>query len=124
FLDSASLNPIAYLFPGSPTDRCANLGISRVPNICPSGTFAYLPNDYRDARWDTSSVVKLQYQKNFGSSAYARLFGYTFYSNTNRSGASRRGIGSGYGATNYDYEVDSHTRGLQLDIGDQINSTN
>ena len=53
-----------------------------------------------------------------------RVFGYTFYSNTNRSGASRRGIGSGYGALNYDYEVDGHTRGVQADFGDQISSTN
>ncbi|MBV8372779.1 MAG: TonB-dependent receptor, partial [Candidatus Eremiobacteraeota bacterium] len=122
FLAPANVQPIAYLFPGSPTDRCAN--VSGVPNACPDGTFAALPNDYRDARWDTASIVKLQYQKNFGSNAYVRLFGYTFYSNTNRSGAARRGIGSGYGATNYDYEVDGHTRGLQMDIGDQINSTN
>ncbi len=62
--------------------------------------------------------------ENFGSNAYLRVFGYTFYSNTNRSGATRRGIGSGFGATNYDYEVDGHTRGLQADFGDQINSTN
>ncbi|MGA8532602.1 MAG: TonB-dependent receptor [Candidatus Tumulicola sp.] len=122
FLAPANAAPIAYLFPGSPTNRCAN--VSGVPNACPDGTYALLPNDYRDARWDTASIFKLQYQKNFGSSAYLRLFGYTFYSNTNRSGASRRGIGSGYGVENYDYEVDGHTRGLQMDFGDQINSTN
>ncbi|HEU5479884.1 MAG TPA: Plug domain-containing protein, partial [Candidatus Tumulicola sp.] len=122
FLAPANVQPIAYLFPGSPTDRCAN--VSGVPGACPSGTYALLPNDYRDARWDSANIFKLQYQKNFGSSAYLRLFGYTFYSNTNRSGASRRGIGSGYGVENYDYEVDGHTRGLQLDFGDQINSAN
>lgn len=122
FLAPADVQKIAYLFPGSPTDRCAN--VTGVPNACPAGTYATLPNDYRDARWDLASIVKLQYQKNFGSNAYLRLFGYTFYSNTNRSGATRRGIGSGYGATNYDYEVDGHTRGLQMDFGDQINSTN
>ncbi len=122
FLAPANAQPIAYRFPGSPTDRCAN--VSGVPGACPDGTYALLPNDYRDARWDTASIVKLQYQKNFGSNAYLRLFGYTFYSNTNRSGASRRGIGSGYGVQNYDYEVDGHTRGLQLDFGDQIDSAN
>ncbi|HEY1429825.1 MAG TPA: TonB-dependent receptor, partial [Candidatus Tumulicola sp.] len=122
FLAPSSTQQIAYLFPGSPTDRCAN--VSGVPNACPSGTYALLPNDYRDARWDTANIFKLQYQKNFGSNAYLRLFGYTFYSNTNRSGASRRGIGSGYGAQNYDYEVDGHTRGLQADFGDQINAQN
>ena len=39
-------------------------------------------------------------------------------------GATRRGIGSGYGATNFDYEVDGHTHGFQADFGDQINSAN
>jgi hypothetical protein len=122
FLAPANAQPIAYLFPGSPTNRCAN--VRNVPTSCADGTVAPLPNDYRDARWDTASIFKLQYQKNFGSNAYLRVFGYTFYSNTNRSGASRRGIGSGYGVLNYDYEVDGHTRGLQADFGDQLNSTN
>ncbi len=122
FLSPANVQPIAYLFPGSPRNRCAN--VSGVPGACPDGTYALLPNDYRDGRWDTANIFKLQYQKNFGSSAYLRVFGYTFYSNTNRSGASRRGIGSGYGALNYDYEVDGHTRGVQADFGDQLSSTN
>jgi hypothetical protein len=122
FLSPADVTPIAYLFPGSPRDRCAN--VSGTASSCPSGTYALLPDNYRDGRWDSANIFKLQYQKNFGSNAYLRVFGYTFYSNTNRSGASRRGIGSGYGAVNYDYEVDGHTRGLQADFGDQINSTN
>jgi hypothetical protein len=124
FLAPAKTQQIAYLFPGSPTDRCAN--VSGVPNACniADGDYALLPNNYRDGRWDTANIFKLQYQKNFGSNAYLRVFGYSFYSDTNRSGASRRGIGSGYGATNYDYEVDGHTRGIQADLGDQINATN
>ncbi len=118
-----STKKIAYLFPGSPTNRCAN--IAAIPGAsCAPGQEVPLPDDYRDGRWDTASIVKLQYQKNFGSNAYLRVFGYTFYSNTNRSGATRRGIGSGYGAQNFDYEVDGHTRGLQADFADQINSTN
>ncbi len=115
FLAPATTPKTAYLFPGSPTPRCAN-----VPDLgsasCPQDAQAALPDDYRDGRWDTASIVKLQYQKNFGSNAYLRVFGYTFYSNTNRSGATRRGIGSGFGATNYDYEVDGHTRGLQCGL--------
>jgi hypothetical protein len=122
FLGPASIQPIAYPFPGSPGGRCYNTadytGIYP-PGSCASGHSA-LPPDYRDARWDQASIAKLQYQKNIGSKAYVRLFGYTFYSNTNRSGATRRGIGSGFGATNYDYEVDSHTRGLQLQFADQL----
>ncbi|HTA38986.1 MAG TPA: TonB-dependent receptor, partial [Candidatus Acidoferrales bacterium] len=124
FLANAwTTHKIAYFFPGSPTNRCAN--ISLIPGVsCKPGDLVALPNDYRDGRWDTASIVKLQYQKNFGSNAYLRVFGYTFYSNTNRSGATRRGIGSGFGAQNYDYEVDGHTHGFQADFGDQINSAN
>lgn len=117
--DSAKVIP--YYFPGSPTQRCANVS-TYVPGACHDQTFAPLPSDYRDARWDTASIFKAQYQKNIGSNAYIRLFGYTFYSNTNRSGASRRGIGSGFGATNYDYEVNSHTRGAELQFGDQLSA--
>ncbi len=123
FLSPADLTPIPYLFPGSPSGRCANVDLA-IPGACPGDDPALLPPDYRDARWDTASILKLQYQKNLGSSAYVRLFGYSFYSDTNRSGASRRGIGSGFGVVNYDYEVDSHTRGGELQFGDQINDKN
>ncbi len=122
FLAPATTQPIAYLFPGSPTNRCNNAiapfvnHAPAVPNACAAGDYAALPPDYRDGRWDQASIVKLQYQKNIGSSAYLRLFGYTFYSNTNRSGAARRGIGSGFSGTNYDYEVDAHTRGGQTAV--------
>ncbi|MBV9971971.1 MAG: TonB-dependent receptor [Candidatus Eremiobacteraeota bacterium] len=131
FLAPAGGTPIIpYYFPGSPTQRCANQSLDFTNPLggpfCAvdangNEAFSPLPNDYRDGRWDTASVAKLQYQHNIGSNAYLRLLGYTFYSNTNRSGASRRGIGSGFGATNYDYEVDSHTRGAELQFADQLN---
>ncbi len=123
FFAPATVQPVAYPFPGSPGGRCYNTSIP-VPNSCATG-YSALPPDYRDARWDTASIVKLQYQKNLGTKAYIRAFGYTFYSNTNRSGATRRGTGiSGLGVVNYDYEVDSHTRGAELQFGDQIDDHN
>ncbi|HEV3089339.1 MAG TPA: TonB-dependent receptor [Candidatus Elarobacter sp.] len=121
FLAPATTPVIAYPFPGSPDTRCFNTTIA-VPGQCASGSPALLPANYRDARWDTQDVVKLQYQKNIGTSAYVRLFGYSQYSNTNRSGASRRALGSGFGVSNYDYEVDSHKSGVDLQFGDQINA--
>src|SRR5579872_2799993 len=127
FLAPATVQPIAYAFPGSPSGRCTNAGFDTgvtVPGDCPGTSFSPLPADYRDARWDSASVVKLQYQRNISDRAYLRIFGYTFYSNTNRSGASRRGIGSGFGATNFDYEVDAHTRGGQVQFADQITDDN
>ena len=46
---------------------------------------------------------KLQYQKNLGSTAYVRLFGYTFYSNTNR--ASPNGWGNNVTLGRYELPV-------------------
>jgi Carboxypeptidase regulatory-like domain len=129
FLAPANVSPIAYMFPGSPSNRCAN--IAYLPNSCPynpnTGEItqpSQLPADYRPGRWDTASIMKLQYQKNFGSNAYLRAFGYIFYSYTDRSDPTHYGIGSGFAATNYEYELNAHTRGIQADFGDQINSQN
>lgn len=118
FFQAPTVNPIAYYFPGS-TQQCANTDI-KVANTCPPGTVSELPADYRDGRIDTASIMKAQYQKNLGTKAYVRLFGYLFYSDTNRSGAAGKGIGSGFSSENYDYEIDSHTRGAELQFGDQL----
>src|SRR5581483_3022888 len=56
---------VPYYFPSSPTNRPLYSGI---------------PTDLRSAVVNDSAIVKLQYQKNFGSNAYARIYGYTFYS--------------------------------------------
>ena len=54
-----------YLFPSSPTDRAFGSGFSpyQVSNTGNNG-----------------SIVKLQYTEEFGSNAFLRIFGYTFYS--------------------------------------------
>ena len=127
WLAPASTAPIAYLYPGSPTGRCANQ--PGVPGACPFNAAGYqetvqIPNDYRDGRWDTANIFKLQYQKNIGSNAYLRLYGYTFYSNTDRGTANGWGSAYAFGVSNYQYQVDSHTRGLSLQFADQVSSTN
>ena len=122
FLAPANVSPVAYPYPGSPQTRCFNTPIP-VVNSC-TGSPSLLPGDYRDGRWDTAAIVKLQYQRNISQNAYLRVFGYTFYSNTDRGGASGQGIGSGFGVENYDYEVDTHTRGAELQFGDQLSSRN
>ena len=123
WLAPASTHPIAYLYPGSPTGRCANVTAPpSVAGACPANAQVQIPYDYRDGRWDTASIAKIQYQKNLGSTAYLRLFGYTFYSNTNRATANGWGNNSSLGITNYQYEVDSHTRGIELQAADQLSS--
>jgi hypothetical protein len=128
WLAPASTRVIPYYYPGSPLGRCANvsqLSWTNVPNTCPldangNQIASLIPNDYRDGRWDTASIGKLQYQKNLGSTAYVRLFGYIFYSNTNRATANGWGSNVTLGVTNYQYVVDSHTGGLELQFADQI----
>ncbi len=98
---------------------------SNVPGACPFNAAGYqiaslIPANYRDGRWDTANIAKLQYQKNFGSTAYVRLFGYTFYSNTNRASGNGCGENVTLGVTNYQYEVDAHTAGLEMQFADQL----
>ena len=79
-----------------------------------------IPADYRDNTRNTQEVVKIQYQKNFNPNAYARLYGYTYYSDWLQNGpnsAFYNFIGSG---ASPDYELSSHTRGASLQIVDQI----
>ena len=82
------------------------------------------PQQLPRRRWDIADIVKLQYQKNIGDRAYLRLFGYTFYSNTNRASANGWGNNDSLGVENYDYEVSAHTRGLELQFADQLNASN
>ena len=91
-----------------------------------------MPVDGRDTTWNDGSVIKLQYQKNFGSTAYVRLMGYSFYSNwlmssPNAGNEAITGYGyndAGFGYPSPDYELSTHTRGLQLMAADQINAQN
>jgi hypothetical protein len=91
-----------------------------------------VPVDGRDTTWNDGSVLKLQYQKNFGSTAYVRIMGYSFYSDWLQSapnGGNGYITGGGYGDTGFgypslDYELTTHSRGVQVMAADQINSQN
>jgi len=96
-----------------------------VPYLYPFGPHSYLapfPADYRGTRWDDAGIIKAQYTKSLSANAYLRLYGYTFYSDSLRGDPTGRALGSGFGATNYDYEVSSHTRGVALQFGDQVSA--
>uniref|UniRef100_E6Q558 TonB-dependent receptor plug domain-containing protein n=1 Tax=mine drainage metagenome TaxID=410659 RepID=E6Q558_9ZZZZ len=103
-----------YYAPNSPTNRLPLSGIS---------------NSQLSGVWNTGSIVKLQYQRNINERSYFRLYGYTFYSdwlqNNPNSGANGLGLfGVGYAASSPDYELNSHTRGLSFEYGNQINDKN
>ena len=117
---TSTSNP--YYFPNSPTNRQLNT---------PFSPTAGLPTNLQDANWNDVGIVKAQYTKNIGSNAYARLFGYTFYSDWLIGGPDCAAVGyiDGYlqgslcGNT-ADYELTTHTRGAEFQFADQINPQN
>ncbi len=122
--NAANAKIAPYYEPGSPGGRCANVDPS-VPGACPAGTYSTVPSDSRDGFWNNASIAKVQYQHNMGSNAYLRLYGYTFYSDWLQTSPLSYGSGLyGFGVTSYDYELESHTRGLALQFADQFDSQN
>ncbi len=99
-----------YYFPSTNPDRAFGAGFS--------------PYQVSDTN-NNGSIVKLQYTKNFGSNAFVRLFGYTFYSDwlqtDPNTGFTPFLVGA---ATSSDYELNTHTTGFGLQAADQINSQN
>ena len=84
-----------------------------------------------DSVRNTGSIVKVQYQKNLGSRAYVRAFGYSFYSDWLQNapyGAAMTVANLGDGPSNCcasnDYELSTHTRGAELQFADQLNDKN
>ena len=94
-----------YLFPSSPTNR-------------PFGS--QIPLTQRDLQYNEQAIVKLQYQKNFGSDAYLRIYGYTYYSNYISAGPVSTYEYTGYDSN--DYELSAHTRGLSATFAKQLGS--
>ncbi len=105
FLTDASAGSVVpYLFPSSPANRAL---------------FAPLPLTTRDQQFNDQDIVKLQYQKNFSTSAFLRVYGYTYYSDYVSTGA----VSSWQPYTGFDsndYEVASHTRGVSATFAKQL----
>ena len=94
-----------YYFPLSPGGR------PRGADIAP---------DRRDAITNNQSIVKLQYQRNFGTSAFLRVYGYTYYSDFFQLGPQSTDMNYlGYAAS--DYNLSSHSRGVSVQFSDQLN---
>jgi hypothetical protein len=116
-------------------------GLVAVPYFQPSSPGQRQPGalvdpNARDAYINDQFIEKVQYQKNFGSNAYLRLFGYMFYSDWLINGPNYNGlflptaflsnfgnIGPEYGASP-DYELSTHTRGGELQFADQLDVHN
>ncbi|MBV8117135.1 MAG: TonB-dependent receptor, partial [Candidatus Eremiobacteraeota bacterium] len=98
-----------YLYPSSP----------------PHSQFGAIPDPYnqRDRGYNGQAIVKLQYQRNFSSSAYLRVYGYTYYSDWIENGP-MMSLQSYAFYDSGDYEINNHTRGLSASFTDQLNSQN
>ncbi|MBV9103737.1 MAG: TonB-dependent receptor, partial [Candidatus Eremiobacteraeota bacterium] len=97
-----------YYFPNSSQGRSA---------------FSLIPASQRDSYDNRASIFKIQYQKNFGSNAFARVYGYTFYSDWLQNGADSL-LQKLTGAVSSDYELITHTRGVVGTFVDQWNPQN
>ncbi|HTX60647.1 MAG TPA: TonB-dependent receptor [Verrucomicrobiae bacterium] len=128
--NAADVKAAAYFEPASPGDRCANISPSSYGSplpaaACAAGSYSAIPSDTRDGFWNNAGIVKLQYQHNIGSTAYFRIYGYTFYSDWLQNGPlSYASQLYGLGVLSYDYELESHTRGLAFSFADQLSSSN
>ena len=88
-----------------------------------TSTFQQIPNSVSDTIWNDQEIVKLQYTKNFGSTSFLRLYGYTYYSDWLQNGPQTT-YADFAGCCSPDYELSSHTRGVSLTYQNQINAQN
>ncbi len=95
-----------YTFPQSPNGRAFQSNV---------------PVDQRDQFVNDQSIFKLQYQKNFGSNAFLRVYGYTYYSDWLMT-SPQFTLSNDIGPVSPDYELNSHTRGVSAQFSDQLNA--
>jgi hypothetical protein len=98
-----------YAFPGAPS-HVADVG-------------APIDLGEQDGYTNNQAIAKLQYTKSLGSNAYFRVYGYTYYSDWLQTGPQCTYIPANCG-TSADYELSAHTRGVDFELGDQLNAQN
>ena len=116
-LNANSACSVPYYFPSAPAHSFGgNIG-----------------SNVSDTNENDQEIAKIQYTKNFGSTAFLRLYGYTYYSDWLMYGPNasyyldQYYVGAGGGGdigTSPDYELSSHTRGVSAEFQDQINAQN
>ena len=78
----------------------------------------------RDSNTNADTIMKLQYQHDFSTSSYLRIFGFGDYSNWFIHGPESQALFCCYGAELADYELPSHQYGGVADYSNQINDKN
>jgi hypothetical protein len=78
----------------------------------------------RDFYQNEAGIVKAQYTHNIGSSAFARIYAYTFYSSWLQASSSGEALTTNMAgsSTSPDYNLITHTNGLFLQFEDQLNA--
>jgi hypothetical protein len=109
-----------YPFPQSPFGRANGIQNCSIALQSTALGGCVEPNR-RDAFNNNQSIVKLQYQHNFGTNAFLRVYGYTYYSDWMQTGPQSTWMNY-LGFVPSDYELESHTRGVSAQFTDQINS--
>jgi hypothetical protein len=109
---------VPYYFPDGPAGRPFN---PYVYNASGGSQVAQIPVDQRDAFVNDQSIVKLQYQRNFGTNAFLRVYGYTYYSDWDQN-APNSATQNNLGFAPSQYLLNSHTRGVSATFTDQISS--
>ena len=97
--------PNDYFFPSSPGNRA-------LFSAAPLNAGTTLNND--------TGIEKLQYTHALSSGAYLRVFGYSFYSDWLINSPEALALAQGA----YDYELDTHTAGGEVQFSDQITDKN
>jgi outer membrane receptor protein involved in Fe transport len=97
-----------YLFPNSPSGRAMGAAID--PNA-------------RDQYVNDQAILKLQYQHNFGTNAFLRIYGYTDYSDWLNNGPQST-ISNYVAYDSSDYQLASHAKGGSIEYSNQINAQN
>ncbi|HYL26246.1 MAG TPA: TonB-dependent receptor [Candidatus Nitrosotalea sp.] len=93
-----------------------NVGSPTNPSVIPAAA--------NDQSYNDTAITKIQYTKNFGSTAYLRLYGFTFYSDWFLNGPYNTTFCNFFCPLAPDYELNTHTRGLSLEFQDQLNEQN
>jgi hypothetical protein len=95
------------------------------PSSPPHPLFGAIPDPYnqRDRGYNGQAIVKVQYQKNFSSNAFLRVYGYTYYSDWIENGPMMSLQPYAYYDSG-DYEINNHTRGFSAAFTDQLNAQN
>ncbi|MGA8474255.1 MAG: TonB-dependent receptor [Candidatus Cybelea sp.] len=85
---------------------------------------AVIPPGAPDTSYNDTAITKIQYTKNFGSTAFVRLYGFTFYSDWFLNAPYNISFCYFFCNLAPDYELSTHTRGLSLEFQDQLNEQN